>query len=1366
MVVPLTTLIVDTFPVFNTISKVIHDEDDHAIISDTNHTNLYNKMNNDQSEKNTKEMMSITIESDNDDDFSSPIANEINDDDSISDAPESPKHNSFTDRELKKGEYYITFPLSENLEDSDLNTENENSNLPVTVDINLNVELGPDLVIDGDIDDLTKINKIIYSDCGNRDRSMLNVTSRNDLHSYKSSKKLFISAFLNGYPVKLMIDTGSDISTINNNIVNRDKLLKLPSLGGDLYFADGSSIPRPEFVDATVTYQGQAIKLSLDILDTSLEFDGICGLDLLNSLGASISFPVRNPALPEIEIDILHPEPHHELDIVNNNLIFNSLQSLLTTNASIKHTCNHPACPIRIPTIPGKVPGYSKEFKANPVTLAALTAWRDRAIASDIITKASLSNYENQYNNSIFPVWHTNRDGKKDFDKEPRIVLNPKFVNECMIIERFPIPNIQVLRENMMKYRYFAELDLAKAFNQLPLHEEDQHKTSFMVDGTRYQFKVLQFGLANGTAVFQKIMKDIFKDFVNVSIYVDNILIGADSVSQLQDTLHRVIDTLNKFNLKLNIAKSTFCATTINVLGAAISHMKVSITEDMMAEAASTPFPTSHKQLHSLIGFAGFMRNFIPKYVEIMAPLENLLLNTKDRSLAEFRKLASHHVYTSSFQEFKEAVAKPLTLNAMDPDIPLAMITDASDYGISAILFQQVDSSLPTPDNIIAIYTLKLTTAQQRYDACKKELFALIAALKHWSYLLIGNRFLIISDSQALTWTNAPQNRISHQWFDFLLQFDYNIIHVPGKENFLADFLSRIHKEDKPLTKPPHSYDSSELDQQICAVRKANSIVIPTPPIPTDSSELDQQICAVRKANSIAIPTPPIPTTPIPLIPKEFLYYVQKDLNSKKYFRTTFENYEESDTSFESKHFHFSKEYIMAVPSAQEFFDKHHSKTEFFYLDLNPVTLNDPFNDHVIPYTYPNSEEFVYTPSSIANLMRQQHGRGHFSEEAMILALRTKGFYWPNMTKDIMALCRHCPICAAHNPIRRMFSDLHSSRAYAPWRLLQMDLCVSFEKSNSEFKYLLVVVDIFTDLSFAFPLKTKDAPQVAGHIKLLMLQFGIPLLINTDGGGEFDNLLLSEIFECLRIEHHISIPYYYQGHGKVESKIKTIYAVIKKMCGEDTTNWASHINQALLMVNLKVNSFTNLSPFQLFFNRDYAASDDTEVPKKHTQEDTLKWMETLATTSTSLFPLVNRALEVKRKKANINFRKTHNMAKPNEFNLGDLVFIKSPTRVKKSLQICEGPFKITEIFENNSFGLSQGEVKHERRVPISELKHFQDDKEHGDSTISLAKKIIAHKGSESKRSYQVLWKDDSTSWEPANNILNRSLITNYFLTET
>lgn len=1307
-----------------------------------------NKEINDQSEKDTKEKMNITIESDNDDDFSSPIANERNDDDNIldiSDAPESPKHKFTENRSSKKIRLQCAILknhlLNKSKKDNDigpgLTSEDDDDDFEYD-----NEELVQDLIIVGDTNDLTNINKMIFSDCANRDRYLLNVTSSNNLQAHKRSKKIFISAFLFNTPVKLMVDTGADISVINSSVVDRINLLKLPSLGGNLFFADGSSIPRSDFVDTEITYQGQTVKLSLDILDTSLDFDGICGLDLLNSLGASITFPVMNPTLPEIERNILNPEPQHVVDKVNNDLIFNSLQHLLAENASVKLPCNHPACPIRIPTIPGKVPGYSKEFKSNPVTLAALTAWRDKALASDIITKASLANYENQYNNSIFPVWHTNRDGKKDLEKEPRIVLNPKFVNECMIIERFPIPNIQVLREIMMKYKYFAELDLAKAFNQLPLHEDDQHKTSFMVNGVRYMFKVLQFGLANGTAVFQKIMKDIFKDFVNVSIYVDNILIGADSVSQLQDTLHRVIDTLNKFNLKLNIAKSTFCATTINVLGAAISHMKVSITEDMMAEAASTPFPTSHKQLHSLIGFAGFMRNFIPRYVEIMAPLESLLTITKDKSLAEFRKLASHHVYFSSFQEFKEAVAKPLTLNAMNPDIPLALITDASDFGISAVLFQQIGSSLPTPDNINAIYTLKLSTAQQKYDACKKELFALIAALKHWSYLLIGNRFQVISDSQALSWTNAPQNRISHQWFDFLLQFDYNITHVPGKENFLADFLSRIHKE-----KVTHAKDSDSLDQHIYALTHAY-----------DSDDLDQHIYAVRDTNATMITTP--------LIPKGFIYYVQKDLNSKKFFRTTFVGYEDHDTSFESKHFHFSKEYIMAVPSAQEYFDKNHEKLEYFYLDLNPATRKDPFNNHVLPLTYPEAETFEYTPSSIANLMRQQHGRGHFSEEAMLLSLREKGFYWPNMTKDIMALCRHCPKCATHNPIRRLFSNLHSPKASAPWKLLQMDLCVSFEKSNSEYKYLLVVVDLFTDISFAYSLVTKEATEVAEHIKSLMLQFGIPLLINSDGGGEFDNTLLSKIFDCLRIVHHISIPYYFQGHGKVESKIKTIYSVIKKLCAEDTTDWANHIQQALLMVNLKINAFTNLSPFQLFFNRDYAASDGTEVPAKHTQEDLAKWIDTLNTTSTALIPLVNRALEVKRAKANDTFRKTHNMAKPGEFKLNDKVFIKSQSKTKKSLQRCEGPFTITEVFENNSFGLSQGDIKHERRVPISELKHFLDEDKHDDSSIMIAKKILGHKGSEAKRSYKVLWYDDSTSWEPSNNILNRSLITNYFLTET
>ena len=109
------------------------------------------------------------------------------------------------------------------------------------------------------------------------------------------------------------------------------------------------------------------------------------------------------------------------------------------------------------------------------------------------------------------------------------------------------MPNIHQLRETLMGFSYFAELDLKKAFQQFPLHPDDQFKTAFTVGGIRYMFKRLQFGFANGSAIFQKIMTDIFNYDPNIMIYVDKIIIGANSPAELEEHLEKAISTLNSF---------------------------------------------------------------------------------------------------------------------------------------------------------------------------------------------------------------------------------------------------------------------------------------------------------------------------------------------------------------------------------------------------------------------------------------------------------------------------------------------------------------------------------------------------------------------------------------------------------------------------------------------------------------------------------------------------------------------------------------------------------------------------------------------------------------------------------------------------
>ena len=1170
------------------------------------------------------------------------------------------------------------------------------------------------------------------------DRKVLAISSKSNLITKSSKMKLSLK--INDRTVRLLIDTGAEISIISSEIADELSLSRQKHKSGKLIFADQSSVPRGDFTLGEVSSHGRNFTFKFDIFNTNIEdVDGICGLDLLEALGATLSFPIFRENMPQDEADILFPNNKPHLVSEQDSIIKEELKVELECNANIKGTCNHPALPVTLPMRQDTAPAYTGEIKMNEINLLAIRNWLQESIDSGIIVASPLDKHDNEFNNPIFPVWPKDRAGVRIPDKKPRIVINPKYINELLITDRMPIPNIVILREQLMQYQYFAEIDLSKAFNQFPLHHDDQHKTTFTVEGTKYQFTVLQFGFANGTAIFQKIMCDIFKSFTNISIYVDNIIIGAHSLQQLKETVKQAILTLNKFNLRINIDKSTFCTKELNVLGATISHNKVTPTSKMMFEAANFDFPRSGKELHSILGFGGFFRPFILNYAEIVRPLEILNNLAKSISTTQFRKYAADPTVTKAFLEFKQALATPTTLNKPVDGHQLCLICDASDTAISGVIFQQIDSNLPTPENIIGIFTQNLNETQQKYNACKRELHAVVMSIRHFEYRLAGTEFLILTDSEALTYPNSPQNRISGQWFDYLLNFNYKIAHVSGLENFLADFLSR-HSQSQPIN------DNSNIN-----IIQEESFT------PVNLSRSSQSYSINDNSNINIIQEERF-------IPLNLLYYVSDDANGNTYFRVSWEGYPEHDTSFEKLNTklkdYFSPEQIQNVPSAQQYFDKHYYKTDFFYSNLQEETLEDPFNSPPVSFSYPDPISFSYDIAARARLIIQTHEKGHFDPSANMLSLKEAGFYWPSMFREIKAYVKTCKKCAEHNPIRRIFNSLHSVTTKHPWEHIQMDLCLCMEDSV-DYKYFLLIVDVLTSFTFSFPLFTKDAEEIVPIILNLLLKTGIPQKSTTDGGGEFTNKLLKRVFELLRVDHHISIPYSFVGHGKVESSIKTISKIVKKMSNDDTTSWPLYLETATHHFNNKISPHTNLSPFQMFMARPFIHAGQME---KITPRDLELWIQIMQTHVKLINPKVAEVRKIKLETDNKNFIKKHRKQMVNDntrFKVGDLVYILSTQRTKKSQRLCEGPFTIEEEFENNSFGLTQGAIKHSRRVPITELKHFSLAPHELNGETTIFKSILNHRGSKKRMEYLILWEDNTSSWENADIINDKTTITNY-----
>jgi cleavage and polyadenylation specificity factor subunit 1 len=296
----------------------------------------------------------------------------------------------------------------------------------------------------------------------------------------------------------------------------------------------------------------------------------------------------------------------------------------------------------------------------------------------------------------------------------------------------------------------------------------------------------MPFGLRNAAQTFQRLMDRLFAHLPNVFVYLDDILIAtADMDSHLQ-LLKEVFTILTHNNLLLNPEKSSFAQSTVTYLGHTVSAAGLLPLNSHITAIQDYPTPTTIKQLQRFLGLINFYRRFLPHAAAVLRPLTDSLKGNP-KSLQWTPQL------DSAFDAAKQLLLSVTPLQFPDPTAAIAVATDASDSQAGAVLQQ----STPSGWKPLAFFSTKLTPAQQKYSTFDRELLAAYLAIRHFRFLLEGRPFQLHTDHQPLA---AAMHRVSPPWsarqqrhLAYISEFTTDIRHLPGKDNVVADALSRSH---------------------------------------------------------------------------------------------------------------------------------------------------------------------------------------------------------------------------------------------------------------------------------------------------------------------------------------------------------------------------------------------------------------------------------------------------------------------------------------------------------------------------------------------------------------------------------------------
>ncbi|GBG71810.1 hypothetical protein CBR_g9219 [Chara braunii] len=366
---------------------------------------------------------------------------------------------------------------------------------------------------------------------------------------------------------------------------------------------------------------------------------------------------------------------------------------------------------------------------------------------------------------------------------ELRICIDYRGLNSVTVKNAEPLPRIDDLLDQLQGCKYFNKIDLKSGYHQIEVAPEDQHKTAFRARYGHYEFVVMPFGLTNAPATFQRSMNELFRLWLDqfVIVYLDDIPVYSKTLEDHKKHLRLFLGKLREGNFKLNPKKSEFAKPEVLYLGHIVNEEELRPEAKKISAIRDWPQPKSITELRSFLGLASYYRKFVRNFSFVVAPMIRLL---KKGTIWLW-----DNDYESSMKKLKYALTHYPVLKIADPSLPFIVTTDASQYGIGAVL-QQDDGKGYRP---IEFMSARLPTQKVADSTYERELYALVYALKSWKHYLLGRHFTVYSDHSTLKWIKT-QPRLSDKlvrWSAFLDTFDFELKTIKGKSNVVADALSR-----------------------------------------------------------------------------------------------------------------------------------------------------------------------------------------------------------------------------------------------------------------------------------------------------------------------------------------------------------------------------------------------------------------------------------------------------------------------------------------------------------------------------------------------------------------------------------------------
>uniref|UniRef100_A0A2N9IJ88 Uncharacterized protein n=1 Tax=Fagus sylvatica TaxID=28930 RepID=A0A2N9IJ88_FAGSY len=853
-----------------------------------------------------------------------------------------------------------------------------------------------------------------------------------------------------------------------------------------------------------------------------------------------------------------------------------------------------------------------------------------------------------------------------------------------------------------------------KSYNQIVMDESDQEKTSFITSRGLFCYKVMPFGLKNAGATYQRLMNRMFHDQIgrNVEVYVDDMLVKSKEEDGHLDDLRETFQTLRKYQMKLNPSKCAFGVYSGKFLGFMVSQRGIEANPDKIKAILEMQPPKSTKEVQRLTGRVAALNRFMSR--------------STDKCLPFFKTLKKAFEWTDecqqAFEELKKYLTEPPLLSPPKQGEELYLYLAVSPTAVnSALIREEGRRQLPV------YYTSKaLRGVEERYPPMEKLAFALVTAARKLRPYFQAHTVVLLTNHPLRKAMNKPDaaGRLI-QWSIELSEF--NIDYRPRiaiKAQALADFIAEFTSKDDEPTKNVEqaskwtvnidglsTKDSGGVgvvlkSQEGDIIKQAMRLQYPTT---NNEAEYKALLVGLKTAKILGATELDVRSDSQLVVGQVNGDYEAKEGRMQQYLqlvrhqisqfrevrlsRIPREQNTEADQLAKSASSSTADDKIKTVKQSNlETTEVNPIHTEISWMtpiisDLQGGTLPD--NRHEARRLKVRASRFLMlqgtlykrgfslpylrclAPDEANYVMREIHEGvcgNHSGARALQRKIVRAGYYWPSMQADASRFVQHCNKC-----------------------------------QRRQLKFLVVVIDYFTKWVEAEPLATITEKNVQNFVwKAVICRFGIPRVLMSDNGKQFDNPRFRQFSQELGIHNHYSSPGHPQANGQVEVTNRSLLKLIKTRLEGAKGLWPEELPSILWAYRTTVRIPTGETPFRMTFGSEAVVPVEIGLTTLRTSAYDEQQNEEQLRFNLDLIDEVRETAEARMKRYQEKMARHYNSkVKPRQLSIGDLVLRKVTLATKNPSEgklgpNWEGPYKVIEIRRPGAYHL---EDMNGRRLP-------------------------------------------------------------------